>query len=84
MAFDEGAVDRVAVAARNNDLPTMRIVSGAMHDACALATVAPTAMIFTACRLGISHSEDEFAEPNDLAAGCQVLLDAVLAAARLT
>ena len=84
VAFDEGAVDQVAVAARNNDLPTMRIVSGAMHDACALATVAPTAMIFTACRLGISHSEDEFAEPNDLAAGCQVLLDAVLAAARLT
>ncbi len=83
VAFEEGTVNRVAEAVRKNDLPTMCIVSGAMHDACALATVAPAAMIFTACRLGISHSEDEFAEPDDLAAGCQVLLDAVVAAANL-
>ena len=83
VAFDKGAIDLVAAAAKACDLPNMRIVSGAMHDACALSTVAPTAMIFTACRLGISHSEDEFAEPGDLAAGCQMLLHAALAAARI-
>jgi beta-ureidopropionase / N-carbamoyl-L-amino-acid hydrolase len=83
VAFEENAVATVAAATRINDLPTMRIVSGAMHDACALSTVAPTAMIFTACRSGISHSEDEFAEPEHLAAGCQVLLHAAVAASRL-
>ena len=83
VAFDKGVIGLVVEAAKANELPTMRIVSGAMHDACALSTVAPTAMIFTACRLGISHSEDEFAEPADLAAGCQTLLHAALAAARI-
>ena len=58
------------------------IVSGAAHDAVYLARVAPTAMIFVPCEAGISHNEIENARPEDLAAGCDVLLQAVLAAAR--
>jgi N-carbamoyl-L-amino-acid hydrolase len=80
--FDPTVIGFVETAAKELDLTTMSLVSGAMHDACALATVAPTAMIFTACRSGISHSEDEFAEPHHLATGCQMLLLAVIAAAR--
>jgi len=79
--FDPTAIGLLESAANALDLPTMSLVSGAMHDACAVSTVAPTAMIFTACRSGISHSEDEFAEPHHLAAGCHMLLHAVLAAA---
>jgi N-carbamoyl-L-amino-acid hydrolase len=43
-----------------------------------LARVAPTAMIFVPCEGGISHNEIENARPEDLAAGCDVLLQAVL------
>jgi N-carbamoyl-L-amino-acid hydrolase len=43
-----------------------------------MARVAPTAMIFVPCADGISHNEIEAAKPDDLAAGCQVLLDAML------
>ena len=57
------------------------IVSGAAHDAVYLARVAPTAMIFVPCEGGISHNEIENAKPQDLAAGCNVLLQAVLRAA---
>jgi N-carbamoyl-L-amino-acid hydrolase len=35
-------------------------------------------MIFVPCEKGISHNEAENAKPEDIAAGCQVLLGAVL------
>jgi N-carbamoyl-L-amino-acid hydrolase len=38
-------------------------------------------MIFVPCEGGISHNEIENARPEDLAAGCNVLLQAVLARA---
>jgi N-carbamoyl-L-amino-acid hydrolase len=43
-----------------------------------LARVAPTGMIFVPCKGGISHNEAEYAKPEDVAAGCDVLLRAVI------
>jgi N-carbamoyl-L-amino-acid hydrolase len=57
------------------------IVSGAAHDAVYMARIAPTAMVFVPCEGGISHNEIENARPEDIAAGCNVLLHAVLARA---
>ncbi|HTQ76447.1 MAG TPA: Zn-dependent hydrolase [Burkholderiales bacterium] len=54
------------------------IVSGAAHDAVYMARIAPTAMVFVPCEGGISHNEIENARREDLAAGCDVLLQAVL------
>ena len=54
------------------------IVSGAAHDAVYMARIAPTAMVFVPCEGGISHNETENARAEDLAAGCAVLLHAVL------
>jgi N-carbamoyl-L-amino-acid hydrolase len=54
------------------------IVSGAGHDACYMANVAPSAMIFIPCVDGISHNEIEDAKPEWVTAGCDVLLHAVL------
>ena len=54
------------------------IVSGAGHDAIYLARVAATGMIFVPCERGISHNEVENAKPEDLAAGCNVLLNVIL------
>lgn len=57
----------------------MDIVSGAAHDA--ITRIAPTAMVFVPCAGGISHNETESTTPGDLAAVCEVLLDAMLATA---
>jgi N-carbamoyl-L-amino-acid hydrolase len=69
-----------AVAAATNSLgySNQQMVSGAGHDACQICLVAPTSMIFVPCAGGLSHNEQESAEPADLEAGCNVLLHAML------
>jgi beta-ureidopropionase / N-carbamoyl-L-amino-acid hydrolase len=57
------------------------MVSGAAHDAVYMNRIAPTAMVFVPCEGGISHNEIENARPEDIAAGCNVLLHAVLQSA---
>ena len=61
--------------------PHQDIISGAGHDAVYMARVAPSAMVFVPCVGGISHNEIEDAKPADLAAGCNVLLNALLESA---
>jgi beta-ureidopropionase / N-carbamoyl-L-amino-acid hydrolase len=79
--FAPDLVDSVRQSAQALGLTHRDIVSGAAHDAVYLARVAPTAMIFVPCEGGISHNEIESARREDLAAGCSVLLKAVLARA---
>jgi N-carbamoyl-L-amino-acid hydrolase len=76
--FDAACIAAVRDAAQTRGLAHRDIISGAGHDALYMARVAPTAMIFVPCADGISHNEIEAAKPDDLAAGCQVLLDAML------
>ena len=76
--FDDSCVDALEGAAMTLGFSHMRIASGALHDASNVATVAPTAMIFVPCRDGISHNVNEYAAPDDLAAGATVLLHAML------
>lgn len=78
LSFDANLVDVVRRAASDLGLAHMDIVSGAGHDACYVARVAPTAMIFVPCEGGISHNEVENAEPAHLEAGGNVLLRAAL------
>lgn len=80
--FDPACVDAVRDACRDRQIRFMDINSGAGHDACKIASVAPTGMIFVPCTDGISHNEMEHAEPENLALGAQVLLDAMLKVAR--
>ena len=75
--FDQSCVAAVRDGAERLGYRHMDIVSGAGHDAVNIAGVAPTAMIFVPCEGGISHNEIENATPEDLAAGCNVLLQAV-------
>src|SRR5258706_829699 len=79
--FTPELVGSVRNAATELGFSNRDIVSGAAHDAVYMARVAPTAMIFVPCEGGISHNEIENARPEDLAAGCDVLLQAVLARA---
>ncbi|MCS6779549.1 MAG: Zn-dependent hydrolase [Geminicoccaceae bacterium] len=80
--FDESCIAAIRTAAIGSGFPWREMVSGPGHDSCYTARVVPTAMIFVPCRDGLSHNEEEWAEPEHLAAGCQVLLQAALALAR--
>lgn len=53
------------------------MVSRAYHDALFMSRIAPTSMIFIPCRDGVSHRPDEYAEPDDIAKGVQVLASAI-------
>ena len=76
--FDPDCVDAVRSATAELGYSCMEMVSGAGHDALYLAKVAPTSMIFVPCKDGVSHNEAEDAKPEDLEAGCNVLLHAML------
>ena len=79
--FAPELVERVRAAAKRLGFSHRDIVSGAAHDAVYLARVAATAMVFVPCEGGISHNEIENARPDDLAAGCSVMLEAVIGTA---
>ena len=76
--FDPDCINAVEAAAGSLGYSNQQIVSGAGHDACQVCLVAPTSMIFVPCAGGLSHNEAESAEPEDLEAGCNVLLHAML------
>ena len=78
VVFDAACLEAVRSGADACGYASMDIVSGAGHDACHVARVAPTGMIFVPCEGGISHNEMESATPEDLEAGCNVLLRAML------
>lgn len=78
VAFDADCVASVRAGAQKFGYSHRDIVSGAGHDACYLAQVAPTAMVFVPCIGGISHNEIEDATPEWIEAGANVLLHAML------
>ncbi len=76
--YDKDCVNAVRKAAADAGYQHMDIVSGAGHDAGYIARVAPAGMVFVPCAEGISHNEVESALPEDLAAGCNILMRAML------
>ena len=78
VTFDADCVESVRVATQRLGYSHRDMVSGAGHDACYLAQVAPTSMVFVPCIDGISHNEIEDATPEWIEAGCNVLLHAML------
>ena len=81
VAFDQICLDAIRSATDLLGYSRSDIVSGAGHNSCHVATHVPTAMIFVPCRDGLSHNEAESIEPDEAEAGCNVLLQAVLALA---
>ena len=79
VSFDEQVCSAIAAAARDRNLSAMRILSGATHDARNIAHLGPTGMIFVPSRDGISHNPAEWTSPEQIAAGCEILADTLLA-----
>ncbi len=78
VTFDPTLVDRVRSAAERLGYSHRNIISGAGHDACWAAKVAPATMIMCPCVDGLSHNEAEDISPEWAAAGCDVLFHAVV------
>ncbi len=74
------ASDNVEIAAKKLGYSHMDIFAGAGHDACYMADIVPTGMVFTPCKDGISHAEIEDTTSEQCEAGCNVLMHAMLEA----
>jgi len=83
VTFDPTLVSRVRAAAEKLGYTHMDIISGAGHDACWTARVAPSTMIMCPCVGGLSHNEAEEISPEWAAAGADVLFHAVVETAEI-
>jgi N-carbamoyl-L-amino-acid hydrolase len=68
----------IAESAKQLNLTTKVLPSGATHDAQSMARLAPIGMIFIPSIGGISHAPEEFSRPHDVVNGANVLLQSVL------
>ena len=63
---------------QSHQIPCMEMVSGAGHDAKAIAKCMPIAMIFVPSEGGISHNRLEYTDWDDLELGTKVLFETLL------
>lgn len=70
---DEAILHAIESACATYSIPSKRMVARAYHDSLFIARIAPMAMIFIPCRDGVSHRPDEYASPEDITRGVQVL-----------
>lgn len=76
--FDERVIAAVEGQASKQDLETIRMPSGAGHDAQMFARVAKAGMVFVPSVGGISHNVKEFTKDKDNINGANVLLQVML------
>lgn len=76
--FDADVVEIIATSVEEYGFSSMRMPSGAGHDAQMLARVCPSAMIFVPSVGGLSHNVNELTYPEDLVNGANILLDVVM------
>lgn len=62
---DPALMETMDAAIAATGQPVRRLVSGAGHDAMAMAALCPTAMLFIRCAGGISHNPAERVDPAD-------------------
>ncbi|HZZ62273.1 MAG TPA: Zn-dependent hydrolase [Roseiarcus sp.] len=76
-ACDPGLRAELSHAALRLGLTARELASGAGHDAAFMTRICPAAMIFTPCRAGKSHTPEEWADRDALAAGGSVMFETV-------
>jgi N-carbamoyl-L-amino-acid hydrolase len=74
----ESVMQTIEEAAASLNLPSMRLPSGAGHDAAYLAPAGPIGMIFIPCLGGRSHCPEESITPDQLLDGTRVLCKTLL------
>jgi beta-ureidopropionase / N-carbamoyl-L-amino-acid hydrolase len=76
--FTEELIALTEQSARELGLSVTRMRTRPGHDAFNMLRLCPVELIFVPCRDGISHNELEYCSPDHVAAGANVLLQAVL------
>jgi N-carbamoyl-L-amino-acid hydrolase len=79
VACDPQLRDALRRSSDDLGLRSTELASGAGHDAAFMSRICPSAMVFVPCREGRSHAPEEWADPEALAAGTAVLLQAIKA-----
>lgn len=77
LQLDPALVDVVERAARDEGASTMRMASGAGHDAMVIGRRVPSAMLFVPSRGGISHAPEEHTSPEHVELGMRALAGAL-------
>ncbi|MGR3379092.1 Zn-dependent hydrolase [Salipiger abyssi] len=83
VTFAPELVGNVRKAAEELGYSHMNLISGAGHDACWAAKVAPATMVMCPCVDGLSHNEAEEISKDWATAGAEVLFRAVLETAEI-
>ena len=81
ITFDKDCLDLIREAAIKLGYSHKNIISGAGHDACAVNSIVPSAMIMCPCVDGISHNEAEDIKKEWAASSTNVLMHAAIEAA---
>lgn len=71
---NEDMTEILAEEAERLGLRSIRMLSGAAHDAQIVGRVAPVSMIFVPSRGGLSHSPEEWTDWSDIEAGANLML----------
>ncbi|QYR21878.1 M20 family metallo-hydrolase [Paenibacillus sp. sptzw28] len=74
----EHILGSIREAAREMELEAPELMSGPFHDSLAMSYYCDYGMIFVRCREGISHNPKEYASPEDIAAGVELLCRTVI------
>ena len=77
-ACDAALQHSLAAAIEAAGIRPFRLMSGATHDASAMADLCPMAMLFVRCRDGVSHHPDEHADPDDMGQAVEVIRRALV------
>jgi allantoate deiminase len=75
--MDKDLILRLEQAVASIGVAPMRLPSGAGHDAVAMASLCPAAMLFVRCKDGISHNPAESITVDDADAAARVLIETV-------
>ncbi len=78
VACDERIIAAIESAAAEAGRACQRMMSRAYHDTTFMSLVAPVGMIFIPCRAGMSHRPEEYASPEAIGAGVDVLARTLL------
>jgi N-carbamoyl-L-amino-acid hydrolase len=70
---DPGILAAMEASANEAGRTYKTMISRAYHDSLFVARIAPVAMLFIPCRGGVSHRPDEYASPEWIAGGVEVL-----------
>ena len=82
ITFNENCINHIKNAIKKFNYKSRDIISGAGHDACAINTKIPAAMIMCPCVDGISHNEAEEIKKEWAFKSSNVLMHAALEAAQ--